>query len=115
MLDSIHPEYKRPLWKIPPSEHDTVSQITRMESYIASMAWAVGTCASNQQFSSVLRLLKLHMPDVSEGANSVEYLKKVFTQTEGDEFEVIEHDYCHKCKRLFQEEEEECLAALCNG
>lgn len=55
------------------------------------------------------------MPDVNEGANSVDYLKKVFTQTKGDEFEVVEHDYCHKCRRLFQEEEEECVTASCNG
>lgn len=47
-----------------------------MESYLATMSWAVGTCASNQQLSSVLKLLKLHMPDVNEGANSVDYLKK---------------------------------------
>ena len=55
------------------------------------------------------------MPDVNEGANSVDYLKKVFTQTEGDEFEVIEHDYCHKCKKLFEGEEVDCTAASCNG
>lgn len=63
-----------------------------MESYLATMSWAVGTCASNQQLSSVLKLLKLHMPDVNEGANSVDYLKKVFCQTKGEEFEVIKHD-----------------------
>ncbi|CAH3139667.1 unnamed protein product [Porites lobata] len=55
-----------------------------MESYLATMSWAVGTCASNQQLSSVLKLLKLHMPDVNEGANSVDYLKKVFCQTKDD-------------------------------
>ena len=115
LTDSVHPEYKRPVWKIPPSDHETVSQITRMESYIATMAWAVGTCASNQQFRTVLKLLKMHMPDVNEGANSVDYVKKVFTQTEGDEFEVIEHDYCHKCKKLFEGEEADCTAASCNG
>ena len=86
-----------------------------MDSCMATMAWAIGTCASNQQFNSVIQLLKLHMPDVNEGANSVDYLKKVFTQTKGDEFEVVEHDYCHKCRRLFQEEEEECVTASCNG
>ena len=115
IADFINPEYKRPVWKVPPSEHETVSQLSRMESYIATMSWAVGTCASNQQLTSVFRLLRMHMPDVNEGANSVDYLKKVFTQTEGQEFEVIEHDYCHKCKRLFLGEEEECLAASCNG
>ena len=52
------------------------------------------------------------MPDVNEGANSVDYLKKVFTQTEGDEFEVIEHDYCHKCKKLFEGEEADCTTTL---
>lgn len=55
------------------------------------------------------------MPDVNEGANSVDYLKKVFTQTEGDEFEVIEHDYCQKCKKLFEGEEADCTTASCNG
>lgn len=98
-----------------PSEYETTSQLSRMESYLATMSWAVGTCASNQQLSSVLKLLKLHMPDVNEGANSVDYLKKVFCQTEGEEFEVIKHDCCHKCKKLFSGEEEECRATSCNG
>lgn len=84
-----------------------------MESYLATMSWAVGTCASNQQLSSVLKLLKLHMRDVNEGANSVDYFKKVFCQTKGEEFEVIK--CCHKCKKLFSGEEEECRATSCNG
>ena len=71
LTDSVHPEYKRPVWKIPPSDHETVSQITRMESYIATMAWAVGTCASNQQFRTVLKLLKMHMPDVNGSTGKV--------------------------------------------
>ena len=50
-----------------------------MESYLATMSWAVGTCASNQQLGSVLKLLKLHMPDVNEAANSVDYLKKKYS------------------------------------
>lgn len=93
--DLINTEFKRPLWKISPSEHETTLQLSRMESYLATMSWAVGTCASNQQFASVLKLLKM--------------------QTEGEEFQVNEHDYCHKCKKLFLGEEEECLAASCNG
>lgn len=60
-------------------------------------------------------LKKLHMPDVNEGANSVDYLKKVFCQTKGEEFEDIKHDCCHKCKKLFSGEEEECRATSCNG
>ena len=59
-----------------------------MESFLATMPWAVGTCASNQQLI-VLKLFKLHMPDVNEGANSVDYLKKVFCQTNGEEFETL--------------------------
>lgn len=106
--DLINPELKRPLWKICPSEYETTSELSRMESYLATMSWAVGTFASNQQFTSVLKLLKLHMPDVNESANSVDYLKRVFCQTKGEEFEVIKHDYCHKCKKLFLGEEEEC-------
>ena len=84
----------------------TTSQLSRMESYLATMSWAVGTCVSNQQFTSVLKLLKMHMSDLNEGANSVDYLKKVFSQTEGEEFQVIEQNYCHKCKKLFSGDED---------
>lgn len=55
----------------------------------------------------------MHMPDVNEGANSVDNQKKVFSQTEGEEFQVIEHDYCHKYKKLYSGEEE-CLAGSCS-
>jgi len=90
------------------------SLLTKFDSQLLLLQYAIRHSLSKQAFSELIQLLKVHLPKLATLPSSVYALKRCFIEM-FPELRTISHAYCSKCHRPLQLEELVCRAQHCSG